>query len=64
MCFDPDDRIRTGAIVKFNHKNVVVRTDDYHQWKVPPHYLKPLVEGEGTQVNNVAIRSNRQNPKH
>ena len=42
VCFDPDGRMRTGAIVKFNHKTVVVRTDDQHQWKVAPHYLKPL----------------------
>jgi hypothetical protein len=55
--------MRTGAIVKFNHKTVVVRTDDHHQWKVAPHYLKPLVEGEATQVNHVATISNRQNSK-
>jgi len=30
---------------------------------VAPHYLKPLVEGEATQVNNVAAISSRQNPK-
>lgn len=63
VCFDPDGRMRTGSIVKFNHKTVVVRTDDQHQWKVAPHYLKPLVEGQATQVNNVATISNRQKPK-
>jgi hypothetical protein len=63
VCFDPDDRIRTGTTVKFNHKKVVVRTDDHHQWKVAPHYQKSLVEGEATQVHNVATVSSRQNPK-
>ena len=63
VCFDPDGRMRTGAIVKFNHKTVVVRTDDQHQWKVAPHYLKPLVEGEATQVHHVATISNLQHPK-
>jgi hypothetical protein len=63
VCFDPDGRMRTGAIVKFNHKTVVVRTDDQHQWKVAPHYLKPLVEGEATQVHHVTTISSRQNPK-
>lgn len=63
VCFDPDGRMRTGVIVKFNHKTVVVKTDDHHQWKVAPHYLKPLVEGEATQVNNVATISSHQNPK-
>ena len=61
--FDPDGRMRAGTIVKFNHKTVVVRTDDHLQWKVAPHYLKPLVEGEATQVHNVATISSRQNPK-
>ena len=63
VCFDPDGRMRTGTIVKFNHKTVVVRTDDHLQWKVAPHYLKPLVESESSQVNNVATISSRQNPK-
>jgi len=63
LCFDPDGRMRTGAIVKFNHKTVVVRTDDHHQWKVVPHYLKTLLEGEAAQVNYVATISSRQNPK-
>lgn len=63
VCFDPDGRMRTGTIVKFNHKTVVVRTDDHHQWKVAPHYLKPLVEGEATQVHHVATISSHQNPK-
>ncbi|MEI8361838.1 MAG: hypothetical protein WCG35_01290 [Betaproteobacteria bacterium] len=37
-----------------------MKTDDHPQWKVAPHYLKPLVEGEATQVNNVATISGRQ----
>jgi hypothetical protein len=41
----------------------VVKTDDHHQWKVAPHYLKPLVEGEATKVQNVATLAGRQNPK-
>ena len=63
VCFDPDGRMRTGTIIKFNHKTVVVKTDDHHQWKVAPHYLKPLVEGEATKVQNVATITSRQNPK-
>ncbi len=47
VCFDPDGRVRTGTVVKFNQKTVVVVTDDHHQWKVPPHALKPLIEEPG-----------------
>ena len=47
VCFDPDGRVRTGTVVKFNQITVVVATDVHHQWKVPPHVLKPLVEEPG-----------------
>lgn len=34
VSFDPDGRMRTGMLVKFNPKTVVVLTDEAQRWKV------------------------------
>ena len=34
VSFDPDGRMRTGMLVKFNPKTVVVLTDQAQRWKV------------------------------
>ena len=36
VSFDPDGRMRTGILTKFNRKTVVVLTDDGQSWKVSP----------------------------
>ena len=48
VSFDPDGRIRTGTLIKFNPKTVVVLTDDGQRWKVPPQFLRHLVENQNT----------------
>ena len=48
VSFDPDGRIRTGTLIKFNPKTVVVLTDDGQRWKVSPHFLRHLVENQST----------------
>jgi hypothetical protein len=32
VSFDPDGRMRSGVVIKFNPKTVVVMTDDGHRW--------------------------------
>ena len=44
VSFDPDGRMRTGILVKFNPKTVVVLTDDGQRWKVSPQLLRHLIE--------------------
>ncbi|MSP36664.1 MAG: hypothetical protein EXR25_13125 [Limnohabitans sp.] len=44
VSFDPDGRMRTGILVKFNPKTVVVMTDDGQRWKVSPQLLRHLIE--------------------
>ena len=46
VSFNPDGRIRTGLLVKFNPKTVVVRTLEGMRWKVPPQLLSHVVENE------------------
>jgi hypothetical protein len=48
VSFDPDGSIRTGTLIKFNPKTVVVLTDDGQRWKVSPHFLRHLVENQTT----------------
>ncbi|NBS75836.1 MAG: hypothetical protein EBS66_20465, partial [Betaproteobacteria bacterium] len=40
VSFDPDGRMRTGVLIKFNPKTVVVLTDDGQRWKVSPQLLR------------------------
>jgi len=44
VSFDPDGRMRTGILIKFNPKTVVVMTDDGQRWKVSPQFLRQLIE--------------------
>ena len=44
VSFDPDGRMRTGILIKFNPKTVVVLTDDGQRWKVSPQLLRHLIE--------------------
>lgn len=48
VSFDPDGSIRTGTLIKFNPKTVVVLTDDGQRWKVSPQFLRHLVENQAT----------------
>ncbi len=44
VSFDPDGRMRTGILSKFNPKTVAVMTDDGQRWKVSPQLLRHLIE--------------------
>lgn len=55
VSFDPDGRIRTGVLVKFNPKTVVVLTDDGLRWKVSPQLIRPLLE-EGSVGKSLDLR--------
>ncbi len=44
VSFDPDGRMRTGILIKFNPKTVAVMTDDGQRWKVSPQLLRHLIE--------------------
>ena len=44
VSFDPDGRMRTGILIKFNPKTVVVLTDDGQRWKVSPQLIRHLIE--------------------
>ena len=44
VSFDPDGRVRTGILIKFNPKTVVVLTDDGQRWKVSPQLIRHLIE--------------------
>ena len=44
VSFDPDGRMRTGILIKFNPKTVVVMTDEGQRWTVSPQLLRHLIE--------------------
>ena len=46
VSFNPDGRIRTGLLVKFNPKTVVVLTEEGQRWKVYPQLLRHVIENE------------------
>ena len=46
VSFDPDGRIRTGILIKFNPKTVLVLTEEGQRWKVSPQLLRPVIENE------------------
>lgn len=46
VSFNPDGRIRTGTLIKFNPKTVVVLTEEGQRWKVSPQLLRHVVENE------------------
>ena len=53
VSFDPDGRLRSGTLIKFNPKTVVVMTDDGQRWKVSPQFLRHLVDDQ--QPGNVTV---------
>ena len=58
VSFDPDGRVRTGMLIKFNPKTVVVLTDDGLRWKVSPQFIRPLIEAElGNKDQNLRLVS-------
>jgi hypothetical protein len=54
VSFDPDGRMRTGVLIKFNPKTVVVLTDDGQRWKVSPQLIRHLIDtGKSSTSNKV-----------
>ena len=53
VSFDPDGRLRSGTLIKFNPKTVVVLTADGQRWKVSPPFLRHLVDNQ--QPGNVSV---------
>jgi hypothetical protein len=56
VSFDPDGRMRTGVLVKFNPKTVVVMTDDGQRWKVSPQFLRQLVDSSSSPNKVTVLR--------
>ena len=52
VSFDPDGRMRTGVLIKFNPKTVVVLTDDGQRWKVSPQLIRHLIDTGQSSTNN------------
>ena len=52
VSFDPDGRMRTGILIKFNPKTVVVLTDDGQRWKVSPQLIRHLIDTGKSSTNN------------
>jgi len=52
VSFDPDGRMRTGVLIKFNPKTVVVHTDDGQRWKVSPQLIRHLIDSGKSSTNN------------
>jgi len=52
VSFDPDGRMRTGVLIKFNPKTVVVLTDDGQRWKVSPQLIRHLIDSSKSSTNN------------
>ena len=62
VSFDPDGRMRTGILVKFNPKTVVVLTDDGQRWKVSPQLLRHLIENNPSGKVTTLRRVERDSP--
>jgi hypothetical protein len=52
--------MRSGVVIKFNPKTVVVMTDDGHRWKVSPQFLSHLVDAQAPG-NITVIRPTERN---
>jgi len=52
VSFDPDGRMRTGVLIKFNPKTVVVLTDDGQRWKVSPQLVRHLIDSGRSSASN------------
>jgi hypothetical protein len=44
--------MRTGVLIKFNPKTVVVLTDDGQRWKVSPQLIRHLIDSGKSSTNN------------
>ena len=62
VSFDPDGRMRTGILIKFNPKTVVVLTDDGQRWKVSPQLLRHLIENNPSGKVTTFRRVERDSP--
>ena len=63
VSFDPDGRMRTGMLVKFNPKTVVVLTDEAQRWKVLPQFLRHLIDHETSSNMTSLCYTNKDIPK-
>jgi hypothetical protein len=52
VSFDPDGRMRTGVLIKFNPKTVVVLTDDGQRWKVSPQLIRHLIDSANSSTSS------------
>ena len=52
VSFDPDGRMRTGILIKFNPKTVLVLTDDGQRWKVSPQLIRHLIDSGNSGTSN------------
>ena len=62
VSFDPDGRMRTGILIKFNPKTVVVLTDDGQRWKVSPQLLRHLIENNPSGKVTTLRRVEKDSP--
>ena len=62
VSFDPDGRVRTGVLIKFNPKTVVVLTDDGQRWKVSPQLLRHLIENNPSGKVTTLRRVEKHSP--
>ena len=62
VSFDPDGRMRTGILIKFNPKTVVVLTDDGQRWKVSPQLLRHLIENNPSGKVTTLRRVDKDSP--
>ena len=62
VSFDPDGRVRTGILIKFNPKTVVVLTDDGQRWKVSPQLIRHLLENNPSGKVTTLRRVEKDSP--
>jgi hypothetical protein len=62
VSFDPDGRMRTGVLIKFNPKTVVVLTDDGQRWKVSPQLIRHLLENNPSGKVTTLRRVDKDSP--
>ena len=55
VCFETEDGIVFGHIMKFNKKTISVISDDHTQWNVSPRLLSLVKTVEGEDDNDFLI---------
>jgi len=60
VSFDPDGRMRTGVLIKFNPKTVVVLTDDGQRWKVSPQLIRHLIDSANSSTGSSKVTTLRR----